>query len=130
MGPHENQFLLVRSQFAISGRLQIVVTVFLYVSTVSQFKGSDFNRLTGVGFYGNNKMLKSLSLLSLAVAGAVYSTAAFAEEEKIVYVYNWSEYVAEDTIANFEKETGIKVVYDVYDSNEVLEACLEVIPHR
>ena len=83
MGPHENQFLLVRSQFAISGRLQIVVTVFLYVSTVSQFKGSDFNRLTGVGFYGNNKMLKSLSLLSLAVAGAVYSTAAFAEEEKI-----------------------------------------------
>jgi putrescine transport system substrate-binding protein len=39
-------------------------------------------------------------------------------------VYNWSDYVAEDTIARFEKETGIKVVYDVYDSNEMLEAKL------
>ncbi|OFX11319.1 MAG: spermidine/putrescine ABC transporter substrate-binding protein PotF [Alphaproteobacteria bacterium RIFOXYD12_FULL_60_8] len=42
----------------------------------------------------------------------------------MVNVYNWSDYIAEDTIANFEKETGIKVVYDVYDSNEVLEAKL------
>ena len=39
-------------------------------------------------------------------------------------VYNWSDYIAEDTLANFEKETGIKVVYDVFDSNEVLEAKL------
>ena len=37
-------------------------------------------------------------------------------------VYNWSDYIAEDTIANFERETGITVTYDVYDSNEVLEA--------
>ena len=37
-------------------------------------------------------------------------------------VYNWSDYIAEDTIANFEAETGIKVTYDMYDSNEVLEA--------
>jgi putrescine transport system substrate-binding protein len=43
---------------------------------------------------------------------------------KEVFVYNWSDYIAEDTIANFEKETGIKVVYDVYDSNETLEAKL------
>lgn len=70
------------------------------------------------------KMFKSISVLSLAVAGALFSNAAMAEEEKILYVYNWSEYVAEDTISNFEKETGIKVVYDVYDSNEVLEAKL------
>jgi putrescine transport system substrate-binding protein len=44
--------------------------------------------------------------------------------EKVVYVYNWSDYIAEDTLAGFEKETGIKVVYDVYDSNELLEAKL------
>ena len=37
-------------------------------------------------------------------------------------IYNWSDYIAEDTIANFEAETGINVTYDVYDSNEVLEA--------
>lgn len=45
-------------------------------------------------------------------------------EEKVLNVYNWSDYIAEDTIANFEKETGIKVNYDVFDSNEVLEAKL------
>lgn len=50
--------------------------------------------------------------------------AAAAEEPKVVNVLNWSDYIAEDTIANFEKETGIKVTYDVFDSNEVLEAKL------
>ncbi|MFY2764429.1 polyamine ABC transporter substrate-binding protein [Arenimonas sp. MALMAid1274] len=50
--------------------------------------------------------------------------AAKAGGEKVVYVYNWSDYVAEDTLANFEKETGIKVVYDVYDTNEMLETKL------
>jgi putrescine transport system substrate-binding protein len=45
-------------------------------------------------------------------------------DEKVVYVYNWSDYVAEDTLANFEKATGIKVVYDVYDANEMLETKL------
>src|SRR3546814_14416215 len=35
-----------------------------------------------------------------------------------------SDYIAEDTVANFEAETGIKVTYDVFDSNEVLEAKL------
>jgi putrescine transport system substrate-binding protein len=44
--------------------------------------------------------------------------------EKIVNVINWSNYIAEDTNANFEKATGIKVVYDVFDSNEVLETKL------
>lgn len=39
-------------------------------------------------------------------------------------VYNWSDYIAPDTIARFEAETGIRVTYDVFDSNEVLEAKL------
>ena len=39
-------------------------------------------------------------------------------------IYNWSDYIAEDTLSNFEKRTGIQVVYDTYDSNEVLEAKL------
>jgi putrescine transport system substrate-binding protein len=47
-----------------------------------------------------------------------------AAEEKVVNVYNWSDYIAEDTQANFEKETGIKVNYDMYDGNETLETKL------
>ncbi len=45
-----------------------------------------------------------------------------ADLDNKLNIYNWSDYIAEDTISNFEAETGIKVTYDMYDSNEVLEA--------
>jgi len=45
-------------------------------------------------------------------------------EPRVLNVYNWSDYVAPETISRFEKETGIKVNYDVYDTNEVLETKL------
>ena len=45
-------------------------------------------------------------------------------EDKVLNVYNWSDYVAEDTIRNFETATGIQVNYDVYSENETLEAKL------
>src|SRR5690606_18616073 len=41
-----------------------------------------------------------------------------------VNFYNWSDYIAEDTLPGFTEKTGINVTYDVYDSNEVLEAKL------
>ena len=44
--------------------------------------------------------------------------------EQVVNVYNWSDYIAEDTIQNFQQDTGVKVVYDVFDANETLEAKL------
>jgi putrescine transport system substrate-binding protein len=63
-----------------------------------------------------------------AVAAALFAMVPVASlaiaEEPVLHVYNWSDYIAPDTIANFERETGIKVSYDVYDSNEVLEAKL------
>jgi len=46
------------------------------------------------------------------------------EEEKILNVYNWADYVAPTTIADFEAEFGIKVNYDLYDSTEIVEAKL------
>ncbi len=63
--------------------------------------------------------MKKLLILSVAL-GSLSSAAAAQNNE--LHVYNWSDYIAEDTIAKFEAETGIKVTYDVYDSNEVLEA--------
>jgi putrescine transport system substrate-binding protein len=64
----------------------------------------------------------SKTLLALSLAGAVVSAAH--ADEKVLHVYNWSDYIAEDTLDNFQKETGIKVIYDVFDSNETLEAKL------
>ncbi len=51
-------------------------------------------------------------------------TASHATEAPVLHVYNWSDYFAPDTLTRFESETGVKVVYDAYDSNEVLEAKL------
>ncbi len=56
------------------------------------------------------------ALIALAAAGAVQA------QDTVLHVYNWSDYIAEDTMEKFTAETGIEVTYDVYDSNEVLEA--------
>ena len=59
------------------------------------------------------------------VAGVLMAAAVGTQaEDKTLHVYNWSDYIAADTVPNFEKQTGIKVVYDVFDSNEVLEGKL------
>ena len=51
-------------------------------------------------------------------------TGAAAAQDKVVNVFNWSDYIDETVLADFTKETGIKVRYDVFDSNEVLETKL------
>jgi putrescine transport system substrate-binding protein len=61
------------------------------------------------------------ALLTLTLA---MPAPAGAAEEKALNVYNWSDYIAPDTIRKFEAETGIKVTYDVYDSNETLQTKL------
>lgn len=61
-----------------------------------------------------------------AILGLVLlSSSAWAGEEKVLNVYNWSDYVAPDTLEKFTKTTGIKVNYDVYDGNEILSAKLQ-----
>ena len=71
----------------------------------------------------NKPILVSIAVLA---AGAVFFLSGGQDllkpKVQVLKVYNWSDYIAEDTIANFEAETGIKVTYDMYDSNEVLEA--------
>jgi putrescine transport system substrate-binding protein len=66
-----------------------------------------------------------LILLRLWFVAAVLALSAGAgAEEPRLHIYNWSDYIAPDTIANFTRETGIAVTYDVYDGNEILEAKL------
>src|SRR5581483_5978270 len=57
-------------------------------------------------------------------AGAAASSSAATDREKVLNIYNWSDYVDPTVIPAFEQEYGIKVNYDVYDSNEVLETKL------
>jgi putrescine transport system substrate-binding protein len=62
--------------------------------------------------------------LTLACAALLAAPGRTLAEEKVLNVYNWSDYIADDTIRNFEKETGIKVRYDNFDNNEILHAKL------
>ena len=59
-----------------------------------------------------------LNLIAAAAGLTLTASAAFADE---VRVYNWSDYIDENLLSKFEAETGLKLVYDVFDSNEVLE---------
>jgi spermidine/putrescine transport system substrate-binding protein len=81
--------------------------------------------------------LSSIGLLSSACKGKEGSGAAgdgaaadaaaadLGPIEKQLHIYNWSDYIAEDTVPNFEKEFGVKVTYDTYESNEEMVAKLQ-----
>lgn len=62
--------------------------------------------------------------LCAALCCFLTASTALAADPKVLSIYNWNEYIAEDTIRNFEKETGIKVRYDTFDQEEVLAARL------
>src|SRR3982751_6744983 len=59
----------------------------------------------------------SLALFFALAAGAL-------AQERVVNVYNWSDYIDPQVLADFTRETGIKVVYDTYDTNEIVETKL------
>jgi putrescine transport system substrate-binding protein len=69
-------------------------------------------------------MKKHFFTLVAGCAAALFISASARAEDKVVNVYNWSDYIDSSILEDFTKETGIKVVYDVFDSNEVLETKL------
>ena len=62
-------------------------------------------------------------LVLLTISATLLSSAAVAQDQ-VVNIYNWSDYIAEDTLEKFTAETGIETNYDVFDSNEIVEARL------
>ena len=66
-----------------------------------------------------SSLLRNALLVGVGLTFAVSAQAAGT-----VHIYNWSDYIGETTLADFQKETGIKPVYDVFDSNETLEGKL------
>ncbi len=72
----------------------------------------------------SSRRLAAVARLALACTLLAAGPVRAQEEEKVLNIYNWSDYIADDTVANFEKETGIKVRYDLFDSNEILHAKL------
>jgi putrescine transport system substrate-binding protein len=71
-----------------------------------------------------SQLFRRVALAVTALSAVVVSQAGFAADEKVVRVFNWSDYIEPAVLEDFTKETGIKVVYDVFDSNDILETKL------
>lgn len=69
-------------------------------------------------------MIRKALWLAATSAIATFMTVNAFAQERVVNVYNWSDYIDSSILDDFTKETGIKVVYDVFDSNEILETKL------
>ena len=115
---------------APENRIQLFIYYVLGARTASFFVGlSTFTY--GVSAIMNKRLLwLVLASLSVAACGkkeepqAPVAAAPVIAEEKVLNVYNWPDYIAADMIANFEKETGIKVNYQTFENNEGLQAKL------
>lgn len=68
-------------------------------------------------------VLRALLMTLVCAPGAIGMNCAAAEDKRL-FIYNWTDFIGPDTIAKFEKLTGIKVIYDVYDAEETMEARL------
>jgi putrescine transport system substrate-binding protein len=66
----------------------------------------------------------SLPPASDAAADAASSGARAGDQDNVLNVYNWSDFIGPSIVADFEKESGIKVHYDVYETNEMMEVKL------
>ena len=66
--------------------------------------------------------------LLAAGALALGMSAAHADDNNTLYFYNWTEYVPPGLLEQFTKETGIKVIYSTYESNETMYAKLTTGP--
>ena len=72
-----------------------------------------------------NKLIKGIAKRTALVGALVaVSGGAFSQDKGVVNIYHWAEYVAEDTIPRFERTTGIKVNFDTFDNNDVLQTKL------
>jgi putrescine transport system substrate-binding protein len=70
-------------------------------------------------------MMRSFgALLAAILMGAALSAQPGLAADRVVHIYNWSDYIDAKALDEFTRETGIKVVYDTYDSNEILETKL------
>src|SRR5436305_5341740 len=64
------------------------------------------------------------AMISLFALLALIAPAGAQKAERTVNVYNWSDYIDPTVLEDFTKETGIKVQYDTFDSNDMLETKL------
>lgn len=69
--------------------------------------------------------MKNKLYAGMLCASALFSGSAMAQDDNVLYFYNWSEYIPQEVLQDFTKQTGIKVIYSTYESNETMYAKLK-----
>src|SRR5260221_10759394 len=97
-------------------------------STISASPGVACMRQSGSCGRGSDSRHVMRGLLAALAAWLTMSTAGLAQEKPaaaaVVSIVNWSDYIDPGVLDDFTSETGIKIVYDTYDSNDTLQARL------
>jgi putrescine transport system substrate-binding protein len=75
----------------------------------------------GAGNSGGTSPMRRCLAVAAALLLALFAVFPTAAQERVVNIYNWSDYIDPKVLGEFTKETGIKVRYDTFDSNDVLE---------
>ncbi|HIX16072.1 MAG TPA: extracellular solute-binding protein [Candidatus Hungatella pullicola] len=118
------------SMYALSTVIFLTVLILLLITNFAPEKtegtNTDSVRKKGLGGAGFKKGL--LVLCSFAVVALVVFTAyrhSTSQSTNELYVYNWGEYIDEKVIELFEEETGIDVIYDMFETNEEMYPVIE-----
>jgi putrescine transport system substrate-binding protein len=70
-------------------------------------------------------MARLKRLLAPIIAATLFTGALQAQaEQRTLRVYNWFDYITPQTLVDFQKDSGVKLIYDIFDTNEALEAKL------
>ncbi len=127
---------IVPTMYALSTVIFLAVFVFLLAQNFLPQKLDQLGRklhekraLKANGGKGPAKKLALGGVLALAVLGVVFLAVSGGiqprQSEEVLYVYNWGEYIDEAVIDIFEEETGIRVVYDTFETNESMYPIIE-----
>jgi putrescine transport system substrate-binding protein len=110
---------------AIVGAVELrAICVFEYGAIIFMKKYAFIFALCAVTLVACGKKEDTPAPAAAAPAASAAPAVAVNTEEKILNIYNWPDYIAKDMVANFEKESGIKVNYQTFENNEALQAKL------
>ncbi|WP_130836878.1 extracellular solute-binding protein [Lachnoclostridium sp. Marseille-P6806] len=112
--------------YALSTLIFVVILILLLLLNGSRSKagrkkapgGRSILEIAPAAFLVAGLAVSACSLTACGSAGE--EAGAEASESNVVYVYNWGEYIDPDVIELFEEETGIRVVYDEFETNEIM----------
>ena len=113
--------------YALSAIIFIIVIVLMVGSRQLKARNSAASSKKEISYEKRKGLSKKTILLLAAACGVIVVIGltfggVFKTEDNQVYVYNWGEYIDPEVITMFEEETGIKVIYDEFESNEIMYA--------